>query len=60
MTDPADVAKGERLPPVSHARDCDYVTSDGPAACTCDFYEREQVAVAALVAHLTQEPHHDG
>jgi hypothetical protein len=38
----------ERLPPVKHARDCEYVTSDDPAPCTCDFYEREQQAIAKI------------
>lgn len=43
-------ATDERLPKISHARACSYVTEDGPAPCTCDFYEREQAAISELDA----------
>lgn len=28
-------------PPIRHLRDCLYVTSEGPAPCTCGFYQRD-------------------
>lgn len=43
-------ASDGRLPPISHARDCAYVVNDGPAPCTCDFYQREGEAIEALAA----------
>lgn len=29
---------------MTHARDCEYVTTDGPAPCTCGFVERDCAA----------------
>ena len=31
--------------PYAHARDCAYVVNDGPAPCTCDYYDRVKEAL---------------
>lgn len=32
---------------MTHARDCAYVVNDGPAPCTCDYWQRSEAELVA-------------
>jgi hypothetical protein len=55
----AALSKRFSMPPSRdcHSRDCEYVTTDGPAPCTCGFVERDcNAAVARAALQSSPQP----